>query len=211
MTQYSKPPEVARHVPVWTGTPLGDFYVGGARSTGYHETALCRSFTTTRAIKVAIYDHDGTHRRPFLREQDTLDGASRPMVDEGKKLKPCSTCIGNTPEIIHLETDKRIPCEGSDEWIQMEGSKAMLDPEVFRPQQVSCFKCPIRVECFEKAMREKPQFGIWGGTTPAQRKAWGDRADEIVIRRLRNGQEVKPYGGPGHKPTAYTPSLEGIS
>ena len=210
MTQYTDTPEVERHQPVWQGKSLGQFYVGGARGTSYHDTALCKAFTSKRAYSVPVFDHDGIHRRPFMREQDTLDEASRPMVDEGKKVKACSVCVGKTPEIIHLETDKAIPCEGSVEWVQMEGVGAAANPDVFRPQQVSCFKCPIRVECFEKAMREQPKYGIWGGTTPAQRKAWGDRADEIVIRRLRNGQEVKPYGGPGKKPQAYTPSLEGV-
>ncbi len=210
MTQYTDTPDVARHVPVWHGTVLGEFYVAGARGTSYHQIAGCSALTSPRAYRVTMFDHDGIHRRPFMREQDTLDEATRPMVDEGKKLKPCSVCVGKAPQIIHLETEKPIPCEGSDEWMQMEGAKAARDPEIFRPEQVSCFRCPIRVECFGKAMREAPEYGIWGGTTPAQRKAWGDRADEIVIRRLRNGQEVKPYGGPGKKPAAYTPTLEGV-
>jgi hypothetical protein len=185
------------------------YYVGGARGTSYHETAQCKAFTSRRAYSVPVYEVDGIPRRPFMREQDTLDETTRPMVDEGKKLKPCSVCIGKTPEIIHLETDKAIPCEGSEDWVQMEGASAAANPDVFRPEQVSCFRCPIRVECFSKATREQPKYGIWGGTTPAQRKAWGDRADEIVIRRLRSGQEVKPYGNHGEKPAAYTPSLEG--
>ncbi len=198
--------------PVYKGKSLGSFYVGGWKLGQYHETILCRSFTSTRYYKVVIFDHDGIHRRPFMREQDIGDQTGRQMIDDGKAMKPCATCIGKTPEIIHLEpeADQAIPCEGSEEWVQMEGQKAANNPDLFRPQQVDCFKCPIRVECFSKAMRERPDYGIWGGTTPAQRKAWGDRADEIVIRRLRNGQEVKPYGGPGKKPSAYQPSLAGI-
>ena len=209
-TQYSIKPGSRRLVAVWQGVSMGTFYVGGAEAGKYHETAQCRALTTTRAFTVNLYDHDGVVRRPFMREQDVLDGATRPMIDEGKRVRPCATCIGKTPEIVHLETDKAIPCEGSDEWVQMEGAAAATNPEVYRPQQVSCFKCPIRVECFGKAMREKPKYGIWGGTTPAQREAWGDRADEIAIRSIRNGAKVKPYGETGRSPEAYQPTLEGI-
>ncbi len=165
-----------------------------------------------RCTVVSIFEINGVHRRPRMREQDTGNEVGRPMFDEGKAVLPCEHCF-DEPEVVHLEVDDetRIPCEGrDDEWVQMEGRHAERDPEVFRPQQVECFGCPVRVACFEKAIREKPRYGVWGGTTPAQRAAWGDRADEIVIRRLRNGQEVKPYGGPGKKPTAYQPSLEGI-
>ncbi len=208
-TRYTTPPGTTRHAPVWYGTRIGEYYVGGPTTASYHESLQCRSFTSTRAFRVTMFDHDGIHRRPFMRAQDTMEEANRPMVDEGKALKPCVTCVGKTPQVIHLETDKPYPCEGSDDWMQMEG-KAKSDPEIFRPEQVSCFGCPIRVECFEKAMREGPEYGIWGGTTPAQRAAWGDRADEIVIRRIRNGQEVKPYGAQGKNPKPFTPSLEGI-
>ena len=199
--------------PVWAGKHVGDYAVTGGKAATYHASTQCGVVARAQRVHIVpVFDHEGTLRRPYMRDQDTGDEVGKPMIDEGRKVVACEHCFDD-PAIIHIDVPEEtaIPCEGkSDEWMRMEGTKAEKDPDLFRPQQVDCFRCPIRVECFGKAMREEPRYGIWGGTTPAQRKAWGDRADEIVIRRLRNGQEVKPYADPGGKPKAYTPSLEGV-
>lgn len=33
-----------------------------------------------------------------------------------------------------------------------------------------CSGCPVRVECLEYALKEDMSYGIWGGTTPTERK-----------------------------------------
>jgi WhiB family transcriptional regulator, redox-sensing transcriptional regulator len=34
-----------------------------------------------------------------------------------------------------------------------------------------CMACPVRVECLTWALRHGVEFGIWGGTSPEQRRA----------------------------------------
>jgi WhiB family transcriptional regulator, redox-sensing transcriptional regulator len=33
-----------------------------------------------------------------------------------------------------------------------------------------CATCPVRAQCLEYAVRNKEIYGIWGGTTPDQRR-----------------------------------------
>jgi WhiB family transcriptional regulator, redox-sensing transcriptional regulator len=33
-----------------------------------------------------------------------------------------------------------------------------------------CEGCPVRVECLEYALEAEEEFGVWGGTTPAERR-----------------------------------------
>jgi WhiB family redox-sensing transcriptional regulator len=37
--------------------------------------------------------------------------------------------------------------------------------------KVVCFACPVREECLEYALATDQPFGIWGGTTEAERRA----------------------------------------
>ena len=33
-----------------------------------------------------------------------------------------------------------------------------------------CATCPVRAQCLEYALRNKESHGIWGGTTPEERR-----------------------------------------
>jgi WhiB family redox-sensing transcriptional regulator len=33
-----------------------------------------------------------------------------------------------------------------------------------------CDTCPVRAQCLEYALRNKESYGVWGGTTPEQRR-----------------------------------------
>lgn len=33
-----------------------------------------------------------------------------------------------------------------------------------------CFECPVQFECLAGAMRRREQYGVWGGTSPADRR-----------------------------------------
>lgn len=33
-----------------------------------------------------------------------------------------------------------------------------------------CAGCPVRVECLEHALEAQEEYGVWGGTTPAERR-----------------------------------------
>lgn len=37
--------------------------------------------------------------------------------------------------------------------------------------KILCELCPIKMECASVGIIDKHEFGIWGGTTPAERKA----------------------------------------
>jgi len=53
-----------------------------------------------------------------------------------------------------------------------------LDTEIFFPAAPEketealaiCATCPVRAQCLEQALRDREQYGIWGGTTPEQRR-----------------------------------------
>jgi hypothetical protein len=50
------------------------------------------------------------------------------------------------------------------------------DPDLVRPDvdiQVMCLRCPVRADCLEYALEHEDnngEAGIWGGTTPFQRR-----------------------------------------
>ncbi len=55
---------------------------------------------------------------------------------------------------------------------------AETDPEAFFPEAGGsprrarriCMGCEVRAECLEYALRNNEQFGVWGGTSEAQRR-----------------------------------------
>jgi WhiB family redox-sensing transcriptional regulator len=66
----------------------------------------------------------------------------------------------------------------SAEWV--DGALcAQTDPESFFPAKGSnaaaakstCKACPVRAECLEAAMADPTLDGVWGGTTPMERRA----------------------------------------
>lgn len=53
-----------------------------------------------------------------------------------------------------------------------------VDPEIFFPERggsskaarAVCTQCEVRVECLRYALRNREQFGIWGGTSERERR-----------------------------------------
>lgn len=45
-----------------------------------------------------------------------------------------------------------------------------------------CGMCPVRGDCLEEALREAPQYGIWGGMTADERTA----QRRNILRRKRD-------------------------
>lgn len=41
----------------------------------------------------------------------------------------------------------------------------------YRPAKAACCPCPIRRECLQWALFRPERHGVWGGTTPDERKA----------------------------------------
>jgi len=64
------------------------------------------------------------------------------------------------------------------------------DPNIFhttekqdpRPAKAVCVTCPIQVDCMLWALETKQQDGIWGGTTPHERRRI-NHGEEVVLTR----------------------------
>jgi len=52
-----------------------------------------------------------------------------------------------------------------------------------RHQRELCASCPVRPECLEVALADRELVGLWGGTTPAERKVL--RRGVVPARRTR--------------------------
>lgn len=68
---------------------------------------------------------------------------------------------------------------------QSEALCAQVDPELFHPElggtaaiaKRICLGCPVRRDCLEYALEHGENHGVWGATSPDQRRA---------IRRARD-------------------------
>ncbi len=63
------------------------------------------------------------------------------------------------------------------DWTQRAACRG-VDTEIFYPASPEqeaealgiCATCPVRAQCLDFAVRNKETYGIWGGTTPEQRR-----------------------------------------
>lgn len=61
---------------------------------------------------------------------------------------------------------------------QMKAACLEVDPEIFFPERGGsskaarsvCLECEVRMECLRYALRNREQFGIWGGTSERERR-----------------------------------------
>lgn len=83
-------------------------------------------------------------------------------------IRPCSTMTAsNTHLSAHRGDDPR-----------GDGLCRHEDPELFFPDKGSrateakavCERCPLKGVCLEHALETKEKDGVWGGTTPEERK-----------------------------------------
>lgn len=73
---------------------------------------------------------------------------------------------------------------------QARAACADVDPEIFFPERggssraarAVCARCEVRMQCLEYALKNKEQFGIWGGTSERERRRI---RKERAARRLR--------------------------
>ena len=64
-----------------------------------------------------------------------------------------SSCLGEDPELFFP-----VSSEGPGQ-AQYERAKAV------------CRRCPVRGRCLEYALSTQQMYGVWGGTTPEERRA----------------------------------------
>jgi len=74
----------------------------------------------------------------------------------------------------------------------------VIEAERLPSLQAICNACLHRKECAEYAIKEKIQFGIWGGTTLAMRKNAFKR--HLIIERKGNAKIVRKMHDDGNSP-----------
>jgi len=53
-----------------------------------------------------------------------------------------------------------------------------------------CHTCPIEQACLQRALDEGIDFGVWGGTTPTERRAIKRRNEVAAVQDLRDLDDV---------------------
>lgn len=77
---------------------------------------------------------------------------------------------------------QRVPCQETDPdlWFPVgDSGPAQRQTE---QAKVLCRQCPIRQECLDNALSNRIDYGIWGGFSPAERRAILARNPNISIR-----------------------------
>lgn len=78
-------------------------------------------------------------------------------------------------------------CRGRDSVFVAEGEvgrgrgwlRAEAEEKLYAPALALCSVCPVREPCLHTGLNEGREHGIWGGTTPSQRRAMR-RSREIL-------------------------------
>jgi WhiB family transcriptional regulator, redox-sensing transcriptional regulator len=77
-----------------------------------------------------------------------------------------------------------------EHWMKRAACRNHPQPDMWFPDRDShhktaaiaiCKTCPVANNCFQFAKRECIDFGIWGGTTPEQRRGWTIRVPAAAI------------------------------
>ncbi|MGH3423593.1 MAG: WhiB family transcriptional regulator [Nocardioidaceae bacterium] len=63
-----------------------------------------------------------------------------------------AACRGTNPELFHPEGS------AGPALLQIDAAKAV------------CAQCPVKAECLDWAVRAGEAYGVWGGTTPEERR-----------------------------------------
>ena len=127
----------------------------------------------------------------------------------------CKPILGNRadpPEVVMLPSDAPTVALG---WMS-RGACHGEDPELFFPvatngaavhqitaAKAACARCPVRAICLAYAVTTR-QEGIWGGTTPDERRALREYADSPVPPQTRPARPasitVAQHGGQSAMP-----------
>lgn len=78
---------------------------------------------------------------------------------------------------------------------------AQTDPEAFYPDvgessypaKAICRRCPVIVECLGHALNTNERHGIWGGTTPRERRIMAKKARRPPVTKCVNGHPYTPW------------------
>jgi WhiB family redox-sensing transcriptional regulator len=57
--------------------------------------------------------------------------------------------------------------QGADAYHPKQGQAAVM-----REAIKTCFTCPVQKDCHDYALKEKLEYGVWGGSSADQRRKW---------------------------------------
>lgn len=72
-------------------------------------------------------------------------------------------CVGMDTEIFYPD---------AEEVTKEPGSPGAWQARNWEPAIQVCLDCSVRTQCLEFALATKEKYGVWGGMTPEQRKAY---------------------------------------
>lgn len=81
--------------------------------------------------------------------------------------------MGRPPSLPPLDAPapQRVPTTLADALCASEGfPEAFYDEEDVEPARAVCRRCPLATACLDYAL-DNEEYGVWGGTTPAERVA----------------------------------------
>lgn len=70
---------------------------------------------------------------------------------------------------LRPEWQRRAKCstEPLENFYAGQGKSALLNQSI-----AFCGDCPVRFECLEYAFTMRDEYGVWGGSSPEQRRNW---------------------------------------
>lgn len=86
-------------------------------------------------------------------------------------------------------------CRDADPGLFFPPDEGTLTPEQVARAKALCQRCPVQQACLTVAVRFREGNGIWGGTTPGERRKLWDQAARLrsvapLVRRLAAGRAV---------------------
>ncbi|GAA4232272.1 WhiB family redox-sensing transcriptional regulator [Streptosporangium album] len=76
---------------------------------------------------------------------------------------------GNVVPIIHWS--RRASCLSEDPELFFPVSTEGPGREQYEQAKAVCRRCPVRLRCLDYAVNTHQLYGVWGGTTPDERRA----------------------------------------
>jgi len=87
------------------------------------------------------------------------------------------------------------------------GLCATSDPEIFFPEPEAsalaairvCMRCPVRAECLSWAIERDEWFGVWGGTTEADRHHYRRSGASLAQVLVESAAQIGADDAPGDR------------
>lgn len=64
----------------------------------------------------------------------------------------------------------QVPCQNAPDFFFPPPNQQRVNENYYKNAKTLCAGCPIQLQCLEYALETKETDGVWGGTTPQERK-----------------------------------------